>query len=291
MTKIFKLKGSEYMLSTKNLYAMNIHYRYYSLEYFFAEASKNGFQNAEIWLCPQHFLINYKDSENPRKLVDLAKKYSVNIKCLCPEQNNPKPNNIAARDELLIDNTFNYFKKVIDLANDIGCQKVLVTPGWNYYDEELSEARKRSTLMLQRICDYAKTKGIILVLESIWNHSSQIATNITEIKELKAAVNRKNLKLTIDLGAITAANESIDNWFHTFGKDIEHCHFVDGNPTGHFSWGRGARNMLEDIKVFNKYHYDGGLSFEFVNPVCYRSPQIEDRRTIEIFNSCLKYLQ
>ena len=55
MTKIFKLKGSEYMLSTKNLYAMNIHYRYYSLEYFFAEASKNGFQNAEIWLVLSTF--------------------------------------------------------------------------------------------------------------------------------------------------------------------------------------------------------------------------------------------
>jgi len=205
--------GGEIMLTTDNLFAMNIHYRYYPLEYFFREAKKNGFKNAEIWLCPQHFFINYCDSEDPEKLVNLSKKYGIKIKCLCPEQNNPKPNNIAAKDSLLIENTFNYFKKVIDVASYIGCNMVLVTPGWNYFDEELSYARRRSTIMLQNICDYAKSKKIDLVLESIRSDSSQIASNIKEISLLRNAVNRDNLKLTIDLGAIAAANESIDDWF------------------------------------------------------------------------------
>ena len=279
------------MLTINNLYAMNIHYRYYSLEYFFKEANKNGFKNAEIWLCPQHFYINYSDSEDPEKLLNLSKRYGIKIQCLCPEQNNPKPNNIAARDNLIIKNTLNYFKKVIDVADYIDCRKILVTPGWNYYDEDLSEARKRSVLMLQNICDYAKLKKVDMVLESIWSQSSQIASNLSEIKELKDSVNRQNLKLTVDLGAFAAANEKIKDWFETFGKDIRHCHFVDGNPTGHLPWGKGTRDMLDDLKVFNDYNYDGGLSLEFVNPISFRNPEVEDRNTLEIYQANLKKIK
>lgn len=269
---------------------MNTHYRYYPLEYFFKVAKQNGFKNAEIWLCPQHFFINYNESENPKKLLELSKTYDIKIKCLCPEQNNPKPNNIAARDKFLISRTYNYFKRIIDLANYIGCSKVLVTPGWNYYDEELTIARKRSATMLKNICDYAESRRVTLVLESIWKQSSDIAPNIEKIKTLKESINRKNLKLTIDLGAISAANESIKDWFEAFGEDIEHCHFVDGNPTGHLSWGRGNRNMTNDLKHFYKNGYNGGFSLEFVNPVCFRNPSVEDLKTIEIFKKSLSAL-
>lgn len=94
-------------MNRDQLYAMNIHYRYYDLEYFFRACQKMNLKHAELWLCPQHFYINSMWSESPEKLKGLMKRSGVQISCICPEQNNPKPNNIAARSELLIENTRN----------------------------------------------------------------------------------------------------------------------------------------------------------------------------------------
>ena len=54
-------------MNRDQLYAMNIHYRYYDLEYFFRACQKMNLKHAELWLCPQHFYINSMWSESPEK--------------------------------------------------------------------------------------------------------------------------------------------------------------------------------------------------------------------------------
>lgn len=49
--------------------------------------------------------------------------------------------------------------------------------------------------------------------------------------------------------------------------------------------------MLDDLKVFNDYNYDGGLSLEFVNPISFRNPEVEDRNTLEIYQANLKKIK
>ena len=273
------------MLHIDQLYGMNIHYRYYDLEYFFKSCNKNNIKNVEIWLCPQHFLINAFHSEDATKLINLMEKYNVRVKCVCPEQNNPKPNNIAARDDELISYTYQYFKGVIDLADKIGSELVLITPGWNYYDEDPEQARGRSVSMIKKLCDYALDKNINLVLESIWNKSSLVGDTIEKITQIKKMVNKPNLKLAIDLGAINSATESVEQWFETFGYDIAHCHFVDGNPTGHLPWGEGTLDMERILSVFSENNYQGGFSMEFIDNRSFKNPEEWDRKTQ------LKYLK
>ena len=73
-------------MNRDQLYAMNIHYRYYDLEYFFRACQKMNLKHAELWLCPQHFYINSMWSESPEKLKGLMKRSGVQISCICPEQ-------------------------------------------------------------------------------------------------------------------------------------------------------------------------------------------------------------
>lgn len=271
----------------EQLYAMNIHYRYYELEYFFQKCREMGFKNAELWLCPQHFYINSMWSESLDKLRYLMAAYEVRIACICPEQNNPKPNNVAARSELLIQNTKNYFRRVIELAAGIGCDKVLITPGWNYHDEDANAARERSIKMLQTICDMASPYGISLAMESIWSRSSVIANTKEKVKLIKDGVNRRNFKLTIDLGALGDVSETVEEWFEVFGNEIIHCHFTDGNPTGHMPWGLGERNMYEVLQEFEVNGYQGGFSMEYVDARSFVNPEKWDRQTLEQFQLCL----
>lgn len=277
-------------MDIQSLYPMNINYRYYDLEYFFQCCGDNGFHNAELWLCPQHFLINGQFSENPDKLLRLMDRYEVQIRCITPEQNNPKPNNIAAREPLLIRNTEEYFKRVIDLAERIGCPKVLVTPGWNYYDEEPACARDRSVAMLTRLCDVAAPRGIVLAMETIWKPSSQVACGIPQAKEILQRVDRENFKLTLDLGAMGDAGETIPQWCDAFGADLVHCHFVDGTPTGHMPWGHGARDMAQDLLDFLHGGYQGGFSLEYVHPMSFREPERFLLQSKDRFLNCLAHM-
>ncbi|MDO4501046.1 MAG: sugar phosphate isomerase/epimerase family protein [Erysipelotrichaceae bacterium] len=269
------------------LYPMNINYRYYDLEYFFAKCKEEGFKKVELWLCPQHFLINAQFSQNPNALLDLMAKYNIAIDVICGEQNNPKPNNIAARNELLIENTFSYFCRVIDLAETVNATKILVTPGWNYYDESDDAARKRSIKMLRRICDYAQEKNIKVAMETIWSKSSLVANTIEKAKEIFEGVDRTNFGFTIDFGAIHYANESIDDWYKAFPDNIWHVHFVDGDPTGHKPWGHGSLVMKDYIDAFKKYGYNGGLSMEYVDASSFIKPEQFLKETKEIFNKCI----
>ena len=208
-------------MDAASLYPMNINWRYYELEAFFAACAEHGFSSAELWLCPQHFLINAQYSEDPARLQALMGEYGVKLACICGEQNNPKPNNIAARGELLIANTRAYFERVIDLAALVGSPLVLVTPGWNYYDEPVEDARTRSASMLAHLADYAAPRGITLALESIWTVSSQVAPTIADIAALKDRVNRENLKLTLDFGAMGNAGETIGRWYEEWQEAFD----------------------------------------------------------------------
>ena len=269
------------------LYPMNINYRYYDLEYFFKTCNTENCRNVELWLCPQHFLVNAQYMQDADLLLKLMNKYNVKIQVICGEQNNPKPNNIAARDPFLIENTYKYFCRVVDLASQIGAKMILVTPGWNYYDENPDVARKRSILMLRRIADYAKNKNIKLAMETIWSKSSLVANTISKAKEILDGVDRDNFGLTIDFGAMHYAKETLKDWFETFPGKIWHIHFVDGKPTGHMPWGLGHLNMNDYISSLKGYEYSGGLSLEYVDPVSFKEPEKYLRSTKELFNSCI----
>lgn len=277
-------------MDIQSLYPMNISYRYFDLEEFFASCARVGLHSAELWLCPQHVLINGQYSEGPERLLRFMDVYDVHPVCLCGEQNNPKPNNIAARGDLLINNTRSYFEKVISLAEAIGCPKVLVTPGWNYYDEPVERARDRSVRMLRRLSDYAAERGVGLVLESIWTKSSEVGPDIPSISLIKERVNRDNLFVAIDFGAMSAAGETVDDWFGAFGDSVAHCHFVDGAPTGHMPWGHGELDMLESLRAFERHGYQGGFSLEYVHPMAYRNPEFYVGETKMLFNRCLSQL-
>ncbi len=277
-------------MDAQSLYPMNICYRYFDLEEFFASCARLGLHSAELWLCPQHVLVNGQFSEGPARLLRLMDAYGVRLACLCGEQNNPKPNNIAARGELLVSNTRSYFEKVIDLAQATSCPKVLVTPGWNYYDEPVECARERSVAMLRRLADYAAERGVDLVLESIWTKSSEVGPDIASLALIKERVNRDNLLVTIDFGAMSAAGETVDDWFEAFGDDVAHCHFVDGTPTGHMPWGHGELDMLESLRAFERHGYRGGFSLEYVHPMSFRDPESYVRETRELYEGCLAQL-
>lgn len=265
------------------LCAMNGHYRFYELKTFFEEIQKVGFTDAELWTSPHHFFIDYRQYDDPAELKQLADSHQVKIRCICPEQTNPKPNNVAVKGAAAKERVYAYYKNVIDTARAVEADKVLITPGWAYYSEPVEEARKRSVEMLSRVSEYAAKNHIRLAMEALQPDESRIANTTAELQELRELVGNENLKICLDLGAMARAGESIDDYFRVFGKDMIHCHFVDGAPVGHLAWGDGRRSMKEDLEAFRRNGYEGLLSLESVNDWYYEKPYLADQKTMRLF--------
>lgn len=263
------------------LSGMNCHYRYYDLEFCFKKLSETGFQKMELWTGPMHFYVDYRTNEDPGKLQLLSKKYGIDIIAVCPEQTNPKPNNIASASRQ--DDIFNYYQRIIDIAEKCKSKKVTVTSGWAYRNENFEQAYERSVQMIRRIARYAAEKGINLVMEALQPEESILVNSSKDLKKYIDRVGEHNLKVCIDFGAMAKMGETIDDYFENCGSLIEHIHFVDGKPTGHLAYPDGDRDIVADLQALQQHGYQGYLSCESVAGIYYEKPWIADEKNYKAF--------
>lgn len=273
------------------LAAMNCHHRFYTLEDFFTSAAKNGYRNVEIWTGPQHYFMDYQGYEKVEKLKRLEEKYQIKVVGICPEQTNPKPNNMAAKEQSAKERAFRYFKNAVDVACFVKANQVVITSGWAFYSENVEEAYHRSVSMLKKLAAYAQEKQMNLAIEALQPEESLLANTAAELKHLVDDVDSPALKVCLDTGAMARAGDTIQTYFDLFGEKIIHAHFVDVDMekmVTHLAWGDGTRNMPEDIQAFVRNRYNGILSVECVNSAYFTKPQEADRKSMDAYHTvCL----
>ena len=75
----------EKLINREQLAGMNIHYLFYSLEYFLDAQKEAGFKTIELWPGTPHFFlsyIEYSDCKHVRKLLD---ERDLTVKVITPE--------------------------------------------------------------------------------------------------------------------------------------------------------------------------------------------------------------
>lgn len=259
---------------------MNSHYRYYTLEDFFRRLEQNGICHAELWTCASHFRLDERGWQDTGPVKALARAYGADIICLTPEQNNPKPYNLAARDPELIQMTRKYFSNAIYAAQELECSMVGVSSGWSFYSEPMEEGWKRSVAMLHALAEEAVGRGVTLVMETLLPRETRLVNTLESQKQMLQEVDSRGLKINLDLGAMAVAGETIQQWFDAFGTDLVHCHFVDGRPAGHLAWGTGERDPGVDLEAFQRSGYAGYFSLELLAADYYEKPWEADAQSM-----------
>ena len=221
--------------SLDRIAGMNCHYRYYTLEDFFSSLQRSGITHAELWTCASHYLLDEQGWQDAKALRQTARRYGVEVICLTPEQNNPKPHNLAARDPELIRRTCRYFSNAILAAEELECKLISVSSGWCFYSEPAAHGWQRAVQMLHELAEKARRHGVTLAMEPLLPSESRLVNTLGQERQMLQDVRSAGLKVNIDLGPVGAAGETVGQWFEAFGQDIVHCHFVDGRPTGHLA--------------------------------------------------------
>lgn len=272
------------------LAAMNCHHRFYSLESFFASVHDNGFEQVEIWTGPQHFFMDYAQNDSIEKLRSREERYGVKVIGICPEQTNPKPHNIAARNVDAQARAKAYFCRAVDVACALKANQVVVTSGWAFLDESRDAAYERSVAMLRLIARYAGEQGMALAIEALQPDESVLANSASELKRLVDDVAEPALKVCLDTGAMARAGDTIAGYFDAFGADLVHAHFVDVDMPAmdtHLAWGDGTRDMAADLSAFIEAGYTGTLSVESISRRYFADPAAADRQSMQRYREAV----
>jgi fructoselysine 3-epimerase len=261
---------------------MNIHYLNYSLDYFLDAQQRNGFKTIELWCAAPHFWLDHMTYSNTKVIYKKIKDHGLTVQILTPE-NCTYPYQVAAKEPEHIKRSFGYFSNGIHAAAELECKFMEINSGWGNWDEDKNEAWKRSCEMLTRLSDVARQDGIILVMESLRPEESQLVINIESTKRMFNEVNSPNLKVMIDTCAMSVAGETLEDWFKAFGDNIQHMHFIDGEPYGHLIWGDGKHHLGKFIQTLNDYNYEGYLGQEITDGRYYENPAKHDLRNMRNF--------
>jgi protein FrlC len=223
-----------------------------------------------VWLDS----MGYYDAKKIRKK---AEDRGLNINVFCPE-NVISPYQVNPQEPMYVDLIHHYFENGIKFATEVGAKYLSINSGWGYWNEDRQEAWKRSREMLRDLAEVAEHEGITLTLESLRPQESQLVVTLEDTKRMFDEVNSPNFKVMVDTVAMSVSNESLDQWFETFGADICNMHFIDCNPYGHLIWGDGDRDLGSWVATLNKYHYEGFLGQEITEERYLLDPQAADLR-------------
>ncbi len=156
------------------------------------------------------------------------------------------------------DATVRYYTEVIDLALDLGAEKVLYIAGWQIFGTSRQQAWDRSKDCLDQIASHADEKGITIVVEP-----TAAATNLIETAddamELMRSVARDNVKVMFDTLHALYRNEIPADYVRTMREDLVHVHVSD---SGRVIPGEGRVDWIGLMQALNECGYNGYLTME-----------------------------
>jgi fructoselysine 3-epimerase len=187
-----------------------------------------GYDGVEIGCAAPHAWPAYLNKERRKELRNLLEACGLQAVSLLATPGGGPGFNPASPLPEERDATVHYYNEVIDLALDLGAQKVLYIAGWQIFGTSRQQAWDRSKDCLARIASYADKKGITIVVEP-----TAAATNLIETAddalELMRSVERDNVKVMFDTLHAIYRNEIPADYVRTMGKDLVHVHFSDSN--------------------------------------------------------------
>lgn len=266
--------------SKDRLCELNIHYDYYTLDYFLDSMEKLGVRNVELLGGRQGVWIDSAGFADTRPLLRKLRERGLSCPVITPE-NCCFQHEVDAKEPELVEDCFAYFCNGLRMGAELGAGIMEINSGRGYWNEDPAEARKRAADMLRRLSEEAEKYGMTLACEALRPQESIFGYTLPQMVELYKMVDHPRFRMMIDTTAMCVSGETIQQWFDAFGaENIIHTHFQDCDPYGHRIWGDGDRDLNAFLKALYTNGYTGLISQELTVRDYYADPFRFDRRNV-----------
>lgn len=252
------------------LAAMNCHYIKFPLTYFLDAVRSFGFHDIELFGAMPHFFMDDVDDALVDFVAEECRKRSINIVSLCPAQG-AYPMNIAIDEKQIRRRTIAILKKALRLAGKLGCETMLVSPGFGYQNQSKDISWGHSRDSLTELAEVAKEAGVVMMMEPLTPTTANLINTSKEAAKMICEVNSPYVKSMMDIGVMNYMGETVDDYFQNLGSDLRYIHFTDG-PGAHVALGDGTFPMAQYLADIERNGYTGTLSFEINDKRYYLDP-------------------
>jgi D-psicose/D-tagatose/L-ribulose 3-epimerase len=171
---------------------------------------------------------------------------------------------LCHRDPAYRETAVEYGRKCVDMAEALGSKKVLIVPsrimGQNFYVSK-DEDWRHSAEGLKKIAEYAKPKGIIIMIECVNAYEVTMVRSLQDGIRMAKNTGCDNVGIIADTFHMQLEEVlGIPHAFRQTGvKWLQHVHLGD---TTREVPGRGGMNWKDILLSLDEMQYEGALSFE-----------------------------
>ena len=239
-----------------------------SLKDVFAKAREFGFDGVELSMDAQGELT---PDVSPEKLEEIkADAASAGISLYSITSSLCWSCSLVSDDEQQRLQAEIYVKKQIDIAKALGCDTVLVIPGYTGVDfapdlpvVDYETAYGRAVEAAKKLVPYACEAGVVIGMENVWN---KFLVSPLEMRGFIDEVDSPYVQSYFDVGNVLI-NGYPEHWIKILGKRIVKVHFKDfkrsiGNITGFCNLLAGDVDYKAVMTAFKAVGYDGWVTAE-----------------------------
>ena len=255
----------------------------YTLEEAARRIARAGYDGIEIGCAAPHAWPAYLSKTRRADLKKIINGEGLAVSSLLPAPGGGPGNNPAS---ILLEEraaTIEHYKEVIDLAHDLGAERVLYIAGWRSYGVSTEEALGWTLNALIQIATYAATKGVTICIEPTSANSNLIDTAGQALKLLEQT-GQPNVKLMFDTYHALYRNEVSSDYVHEMAPHLAHVHFadIDRRPPGEgiVDWA-GVMQALKDIDFNGYLTMEIGFAARRVEPDRFARSAIEYLKGVE----------
>jgi len=255
----------------------------YSLEETAKRIARAGYDGIEIGCAAPHAYPAHISTERRRELRKIIEGEGLVVSSLLPAPGGGPGNNPASllREERAA--AIAHYKEVVDLASDLGAERVLYVAGWRSYGVDARDALGWTLAALTDVGEHAAGKGITICIEPTSADSNLIDTAGHALK-LRDDCGLANVKVMFDTYHALYRNEVSSDYVYEMAPHLAHVHFadIDRLPPGEgvVDW-VGVMQALKDIGFDGYVTMEIGFAARRVEPDRFARSAIDYLKSVE----------
>jgi protein FrlC len=255
----------------------------YSLEEAARRIARAGYDGIEIGCAAPHAWPAHLSKTRRAELRKIIDGEGLAVSSLLPAPGGGPGNNPASILPEERAATIAHYKEVIDLAHDLGAERVLYIAGWRSHGVSAKEAWGWTLNALIAIATHAATQGVTICIEPTSADSNLIDTAGQALMLLEQT-GQPNVKLMFDTYHALYRNEVSSDYVHEMAPHLAHVHFadIDRRPPGEgiVDW-VGVMQALKDIDFKGYLTMEIGFAARRVEPDRFARSAIEYLKGVE----------
>lgn len=230
----------------------------YPLDEVIRRLARIGYDGIEIGCAAPHAWPAHLNPARRRALRDLMAGEGLPCVSLLPAPGGGPGNNPASPLPEERAATIAHYKEVVDLAVDLGADRVLYIAGWRVFGTEQAQAWDWSLAALRDIAAHAAEKGVTICIEPTAADSNLIDT-AGHALQLREQSSGSNVAVMFDTYHALYRNEVCSDYVYDMAEHLQHVHFAD---TDRLPPGEGACDWHGVMQALKNIRFDGHITME-----------------------------